>query len=62
MGRELIMEIIKMNHPNEGIKCEVNTCYYYMKGDNCVANKIEVQHRNAHTSEETDCVTFKPQA
>ena len=56
------MEANKMSHPNDGIKCEVNTCYFYMNGDYCSADKIEVQHRNAHTSHETDCVTFKPQA
>jgi hypothetical protein len=62
MRRGLIMEIAKMNHPNDAIKCEVNTCYYYMKGDHCAASKIEVQHKNAHTSAETDCATFKLQA
>lgn len=50
----------KMNHPNEGIKCVVNTCYYYMQGDKCSAQKIEVQPMNAHDSQETDCATFTP--
>lgn len=51
----------KMDHPNPGIKCMVNTCHYYMQGDHCNASKIEVQHRNATSSQETDCATFKPQ-
>ena len=47
-----------MNQPNENIKCVVNTCHYYMQGDYCAAQKIEVQPRNAHDSNETDCATF----
>ncbi|OPZ90735.1 MAG: hypothetical protein BWY74_02219 [Firmicutes bacterium ADurb.Bin419] len=56
------MKANKMNHPNEGIKCEVNTCYFYMKGDHCTASMIEVQPKNAHDSQETDCATFVPQS
>ena len=48
----------KMNHPNEGIKCVVNTCHYYMSGDHCAASKIEVQPKNASDTQETDCATF----
>jgi hypothetical protein len=55
------MSVKKMNQPNGGIKCVVNTCEYYMSGDHCTAEKIEVQHRNASTSDETDCATFIPQ-
>ena len=36
-----------MNHPNEGIKCVVNTCHYYMNGDHCSAKMIEVEPRDA---------------
>lgn len=43
-----------------GVKCVVNTCHYHCPGDLCSANCIEIQHRNASTSEETDCVTFTP--
>lgn len=50
----------KMNSHNPGIKCVVNTCHYYDKGDYCTAQKIEVQHRDAQSSKETDCATFKP--
>lgn len=55
------MQAKKMNQPNSGIKCLVNTCGYYMEGDHCTADKIEVQHRNASTSQETDCATFIPE-
>jgi hypothetical protein len=48
----------KMNHANEGIKCVVNTCYYYMNGDHCAASMIEVQPRNASDTQQTDCATF----
>lgn len=55
------MKATKMDHPNEGIKCVVDTCYYYTKGDHCTANKIEVAPRNASNSQDTDCETFIPQ-
>ncbi|MBH1940051.1 DUF1540 domain-containing protein [Mobilitalea sibirica] len=54
------MAIRKMDKPNEGIKCVVNTCEYYMNGDHCCAEKIQVEPRNAHDSQETDCATFAP--
>ena len=44
----------------EGVKCIVNTCHYYQSGDHCNAGKIEIKPRNASSSEETDCATFKP--
>lgn len=50
----------KMNNYNPGIKCVVNTCHYYSSGDRCMAKQIEVLSRDAKTSEETDCGTFKP--
>ncbi len=50
----------KMDHHNPGIKCVVNSCHYYDHGDHCTASKIEVQHRDAHNSKETDCATFTP--
>lgn len=55
------MSVKKMNQPNTGIKCVVNTCAYYMSGDHCSAEQIEVQHKNAHSSQETDCATFIPE-
>lgn len=55
------MKVEKMNTPNQGIKCVVNTCHYYMSGDHCSASQIEVQPRNAHNTQETDCETFRPE-
>lgn len=55
------MKAEKMNRPNEGIKCVVNTCHYYMSGDHCSASQIEVQPRNASNTQETDCATFIPE-
>lgn len=55
------MRANKMDQPNQGVKCVVNTCYYYMSGDYCTAEKIEVQPKNASNTEETDCATFVPQ-
>lgn len=52
------MSVKKMDHANSGIKCVVNSCHYYMTGDHCSAEKIEVQSRNAHTTEQTGCATF----
>jgi Domain of Unknown Function (DUF1540). len=54
------MRVNKMNQPNGGIKCVVDTCYYYTKGDHCTAEKIEVAPKNASSSNETDCETFIP--
>lgn len=56
------MHVNKMDRPNEGIKCIVNTCHYYMQGDKCSAEKIEVEPRNASNTEDTDCATFAPRA
>ena len=50
----------KMDNHLPGVKCVVSTCHYHCPGDHCGANKIEIQHRNATTSEETDCATFIP--
>jgi len=54
------MNIKKMSNPNPGIRCVVNTCHYYLAGDHCAAEKIEVQPQNAADSQETDCATFIP--
>ncbi len=56
----IIMKTEKMDHPNEGIKCMVNTCHYYMNGDHCSARKIEVEPRNAPNTKDTGCATFIP--
>ena len=36
------MRIEKTNDHLEGVKCVVNTCYYYLAGDRCSAAKIEI--------------------
>lgn len=50
----------KTNKPNPGINCSVNTCHYYLEGNHCGAEKIEIQPQNAANLEETDCATFTP--
>lgn len=55
------MSVKKMNQPNRGIRCLVNTCHYYMQGDHCTAEKIEVEPKNATDTQETDCSTFLPE-
>lgn len=52
------MAIHKMDKPNEGIRCVVNTCEYYMNGDHCSAKQIQVEPRNASNADQTDCTTF----
>lgn len=41
-----------------GVKCVVDTCQYHSNGDYCNAAKIEIQSRDAKSTEETDCATF----
>lgn len=48
----------KNDAPLPGVKCVVNSCHYYMQGDYCSAQKIEIQPRDAASTEETDCATF----
>jgi hypothetical protein len=48
----------KRNQPLSGVKCVVDTCHYHMDGDYCGAAKIEIQPRNARTTQDTDCATF----
>jgi hypothetical protein len=43
-----------------GVKCVVNSCYYHAQGDYCNAAKIEIQPRDASSTQETDCATFVP--
>ena len=56
---DTIMTGNKMDHPNQGITCSVNTCFYYMNGDYCSAEKIHVEPKNAANAEQTDCSTFQ---
>lgn len=54
------MHIKKTDEPLDGVKCVVNTCHYHVPGDHCSASKIEIQPKNAQSTEDTDCATFKP--
>ena len=54
------MPVDKTNEALDGVKCVVNTCHYHVSGDQCSATKIEIQPRNASSTEETDCGTFRP--
>lgn len=47
------------NEVIEGVKCVVSNCLYHSEGNKCGADKIEIAPKNASTSEETDCNTFK---
>jgi hypothetical protein len=55
------MRAKKMDYPNQGIKCRVDSCHYYMEGDHCCADMIEVQPKDAMSTQETDCATFLPE-
>ena len=44
----------------EGIKCNVESCYYHKQETYCTAKEIAVGPRAAETSGETLCATFKP--
>lgn len=52
------MKANKMNQPNPGVRCVVDTCFYYMNGDRCSADKINVEPKNAGDVQQTDCATF----
>lgn len=54
------MRVNKTDNPISRVKCVVNTCAYYVSGDHCAAEMIEVQPRNAADTQETDCATFSP--
>lgn len=42
-----------------GVKCVVNSCTYNKEGNYCTANAIEILPRDAKSSSDTDCGTFK---
>ena len=45
------MPVDKTNEALDGVKCVVNTCHYHVSGDQCSATKIEIQPRNASSTE-----------
>ena len=50
----------RSDDPINRVKCVVNTCQYYMNGDHCCAEEIQVQPKNAVDYQQTDCGTFMP--
>jgi hypothetical protein len=55
------MKAKKMDHPNQSIVCEVSNCQYFMTGNYCSADKIQVTPQHANNSGDTDCATFVAQ-
>ncbi|HAQ41078.1 MAG TPA: DUF1540 domain-containing protein [Clostridiales bacterium] len=53
------MSVKKMSS-NSDSKCVVNTYHYYTSGDQCTAEKIEVQSKKASNLKDIDCTTFIP--
>ena len=43
-----------------GVKCVVNSCTYNKEGRECTAKEILVEPKNAKSSDDTDCSTFRP--
>jgi len=54
------MSVKKMNSSSDS-KCVVNTYHYYTSGDQCTAEKIEVQSKKASNLKDIDCTTFMPE-
>lgn len=52
--------VSKEHNHLSGVKCVVNSCTYHHEGDFCNASSIEIQPRNASSTQETDCATFAP--
>jgi hypothetical protein len=52
--------VAKQNQHLPGVKCVVNSCYYYGSGDRCHASNIEIQPPGASNTRDTDCATFMP--
>jgi hypothetical protein len=55
-------KVNKSSSPIGRVKCVVNSCYYHQSGDQCMAEKIEVNPPNASSSQDTDCNTFTPKS
>lgn len=48
------------NRELAGVKCVVDSCEYNKDGSKCVAKEILVEPKNAKSSDDTDCSTFRP--
>ncbi len=53
------MKTEKMNQANPGIRCVVQSCTFYMSGDQCCAACIEVSPKNATSAKQTECSSFE---
>lgn len=42
------------------VTCTVNSCQYWVEGNRCSAEKIDVVGANADECQDTNCYTFKP--
>lgn len=54
------MRVDKLDNAISRVKCVVNTCRYYGKGNYCHASEIEIQPPDARDTQQTDCATFTP--
>lgn len=52
----------RTDNPIGRVKCVVDSCKFYSRGDHCVASAIEIQPPDASDTETTDCATFKPRS
>lgn len=43
----------------DGVKCVVSSCEYNKDGSKCTASSILVEPKNAKSSDDTDCSTFR---
>ena len=50
------------NQPISRVKCVVDNCHYWLAGDHCTAQQIEIQPPGAMDTQATDCATFRPEA
>lgn len=53
-------QVHKESKSISGVKCVVNDCYFWGSGDCCMASMIHIEPRDASTSSDTDCATFRP--
>lgn len=49
------------NQPIGRVKCAVDSCHYWAKGEHCTAQEIEIQPQGAMDTDATDCATFTPE-
>lgn len=52
------MDVPKTTEAISRVKCVVDSCKYYQKGNHCTAQSIEIEPPGASDNETTDCATF----